>query len=94
MSHHFWVCIFAGLPLGMARENGASHMGGMHGIIAGTRPPFTQSQWQELEHQALIFKYMMAGVPVPAELILPIRKSVAALSVLSAGSYHPSSKIL
>lgn len=80
----------AGLPLGMARENGASHMGGMHGIIAGTRPPFTQSQWQELEHQALIFKYMMAGVPVPAELILPIRKSVAALSVLSAGSYHPS----
>jgi hypothetical protein len=88
------VYIFAGLPLGMSRENGASHMGGMHGIIAGTRPPFTQSQWQELEHQALIFKYMMAGVPVPPDLIIPIRKSVAALSVaLSAGSYHPS-KIL
>eukprot|EP01018_Ginkgo_biloba_P012389 Gb_08026 [translate_table: standard] len=34
---------------------------GMHGIIAGVRPPFSPSQWQELEHQALIFEYMVAG---------------------------------
>ncbi|MCI42944.1 growth-regulating factor 4-like, partial [Trifolium medium] len=31
------------------------------------------SQWQELEHQALIFKYMVAGLPVPPDLVLPIQ---------------------
>ncbi|KAF6166054.1 hypothetical protein GIB67_012951 [Kingdonia uniflora] len=36
---------------------------------------FSLSQWQELELQALIFKYMLAGIPVPAELLLPIKKS-------------------
>eukprot|EP01018_Ginkgo_biloba_P009546 Gb_20400 [translate_table: standard] len=96
---HGWASIrvktiVKGLPLTMTRES-ATHMGGMHAIVAGSRPPFTQSQWQELEHQALIFKYMMAGVSVPSDLIIPIRKSVAALSVaLSAGSYHPNSKTM
>ncbi|XP_043716011.1 growth-regulating factor 10-like isoform X2 [Telopea speciosissima] len=37
---------------------------------------FTFLQLQELEHQALIFKYMVAGVPVPFHLVLPIWKSV------------------
>ncbi|EFJ17791.1 hypothetical protein SELMODRAFT_420739 [Selaginella moellendorffii] len=37
--------------------------------------PFTASQWLELEHQALIFKYMLARAPVPAELIIPIRRA-------------------
>ncbi|XP_078444813.1 growth-regulating factor 1-like [Wolffia australiana] len=37
--------------------------------------PFTVSQWQELENQALIFKYMAAGAAIPAELILPLRRS-------------------
>ncbi|XP_020574035.1 growth-regulating factor 4-like [Phalaenopsis equestris] len=41
----------------------------------GCRPPFTASQWEELEHQALIFKYLIAGIPVPPELLLPIRRS-------------------
>ncbi|XP_010943630.1 growth-regulating factor 4 isoform X2 [Elaeis guineensis] len=45
---------------------------------AGWRPPFTASQWQELEHQALIFKYIMAGVPVPPDLLIPIRRSFEA----------------
>ncbi|CAA7035637.1 unnamed protein product [Microthlaspi erraticum] len=40
------------------------------------RPPFTQTQWQELEHQALIYKYMVSGVPVPPELIFSIRRSL------------------
>ncbi|XP_071705536.1 growth-regulating factor 4-like [Rutidosis leptorrhynchoides] len=44
------------------------------------RPPFTAVQWQELEHQALIYKYMVAGVPVPSDLVLPIRRSLEALS--------------
>lgn len=30
----------------------------------------------ELEHQALIFKYILANVPVPSNLLLPIRKSL------------------
>ncbi|KAF2288057.1 hypothetical protein GH714_004153 [Hevea brasiliensis] len=44
------------------------------------RSPFTVSQWQELEHQALIFKYMVAGLPVPPDLVLPIQKSFESIS--------------
>lgn len=55
----------------------------------GGRPPFTASQWQELEHQALIFKYMMAGIPVPQDLLLPIRKSFESMS--SRFYHYPSS---
>ncbi|KAL1212065.1 Growth-regulating factor 5 [Cardamine amara subsp. amara] len=40
------------------------------------RPPFTPTQWQELEHQAHIYKYMVSGVPVPPELIFSIRRSL------------------
>ncbi|XP_074584536.1 growth-regulating factor 4-like [Curcuma longa] len=55
--------------------------------VVGGRPPFTAAQWQELEHQALILKYLIAGVPVPPELIVPIRRSYEAL----AGRYYQSS---
>ncbi|KAK1262605.1 Growth-regulating factor 12 [Acorus gramineus] len=48
---------------------------------------FTVLQLQELEHQALIFKYMVAGVPVPFHLVLPIWKSVAGSSY---HNHHPS----
>ncbi|XP_010933923.1 growth-regulating factor 12 [Elaeis guineensis] len=50
-----------------------------------SRPAFTFMQLQELEHQALIYKYMVAGVPVPLHLVLPIWKSVAASSY---GPHH------
>ncbi|KAK6936497.1 Glutamine-Leucine-Glutamine, QLQ [Dillenia turbinata] len=50
--------------------------------------PFTVSQWQELEHQALILKYLMAGLPVPPELVLPIQKSFESMS--SRFFYHPT----
>ncbi|XP_031262222.1 growth-regulating factor 5-like [Pistacia vera] len=40
------------------------------------RSPFTQTQWQELEHQALIFKYMVSGVPIPHELIYSVKRSL------------------
>ena len=56
------------------------------------RPPFTASQWQELEHQALIFKYLMAGIPVPPELLLPIRRSLE--SMAARFYHHPASKKL
>lgn len=33
---------------------------------------FTATQWQELERQTMIFKYMMASIPVPPQLLLPL----------------------
>ncbi|GMI78945.1 hypothetical protein HRI_001563800 [Hibiscus trionum] len=50
------------------------------GMVAIRSSPFTVSQYQELEHQALIFKYMMAGLPVPPDLVLPIQKSFDSIS--------------
>ncbi|XP_042022236.1 growth-regulating factor 2-like [Salvia splendens] len=38
--------------------------------------PFTTSQWMELEHQALIYKYITANVPIPSYLLNPIRKAL------------------
>ncbi|KAK1273533.1 Growth-regulating factor 4 [Acorus gramineus] len=69
--------------------NGATASAGA-GTAAGggMRPPFTASQWKELEHQALIFKYMMAGMAVPPDLLLPIRKSFEALS--ARFFHHPT----
>ncbi|KAJ9556358.1 hypothetical protein OSB04_010972 [Centaurea solstitialis] len=52
------------------------------------RPPFTAVQWQELEHQALIYKYLVAGVPVPSDLVMPIRRSFEALSATLF--HHPT----
>ncbi|VFQ81332.1 unnamed protein product [Cuscuta campestris] len=40
------------------------------------RLPFTANQWQELEHQALIYKYMVSGMPVPPDLLYSIRRSL------------------
>ncbi|KAL3754114.1 hypothetical protein ACJRO7_001374 [Eucalyptus globulus] len=37
---------------------------------------FSWAQWQELELQALIYRYMLAGATVPAELLQPIKKSL------------------
>ncbi|GMH18100.1 hypothetical protein Nepgr_019941 [Nepenthes gracilis] len=38
--------------------------------------PFTASQWQELEHQALIYKYMAAGMPIPPDLLFTVKRSL------------------
>ncbi|TVU12158.1 hypothetical protein EJB05_45788, partial [Eragrostis curvula] len=43
------------------------------GHTGGGRRLFTASQWQELEHQALIYKYMATGAPVPHDLVVPLR---------------------
>ncbi|XP_041018612.1 growth-regulating factor 6-like isoform X2 [Juglans microcarpa x Juglans regia] len=47
-----------------------------HGVLPGSRGPFTPSQWMELEHQALIYKYITANMPVPSNLLIPIRKAL------------------
>ncbi|KAF8379926.1 hypothetical protein HHK36_027391 [Tetracentron sinense] len=46
------------------------------GMAASLRFPFTSAQWQELERQAMIYKYMMASVPVPHELIIPMSRNL------------------
>ncbi|KAJ9535081.1 hypothetical protein OSB04_un001843 [Centaurea solstitialis] len=33
---------------------------------------FTATQWEELERQTMIFKYMMASIPVPPQLLAPL----------------------
>ncbi|KAK9292702.1 hypothetical protein L1049_020681 [Liquidambar formosana] len=52
--------------------------------------PFTHAQWKELERQAMIYKYMMASVPVPPDLLLPITRNhcdpAASHSTLGRGS--------
>ncbi|KAI4295248.1 hypothetical protein L6164_035314 [Bauhinia variegata] len=68
----------------MNTNNASGGGGGAAGrdttVMMGIRSPFTVSQWQELEHQALIYKYMMAGLPVPPDLVLPIQKSFEPIS--------------
>lgn len=71
----------SGLPLSIGRVE-TMNSAGMHAILAGTRSPFTPSQWQELEQQALIFKYMMAGVAVPPDLLIPLRRNINIFSSL------------
>lgn len=64
---------------------------------------FTAAQWAELEQQALIYKYLMAGVPVPPDLLLPVRPGPhsAAFSFASPAAspfyhhhhHHPSREL-
>ncbi|GKU98781.1 hypothetical protein SLEP1_g11731 [Rubroshorea leprosula] len=64
----------------------------MHGF-SEVRGPFTPSQWIELEHQALIYKYITSNVPVPSNLLIPLKKSLYpyGLSSASVGSLPPNS---
>ncbi|KAL4339907.1 hypothetical protein GQ457_08G003330 [Hibiscus cannabinus] len=39
------------------------------------RHPFTATQWEELQIQALIFKYMVSGIPIPPDLIFTVERS-------------------
>lgn len=63
---------------------GGGGVGGLNAqtIMYGMRGPFTPSQWMELEHQALIYKYITANAPIPSNLLIPIRKALD-----SAGFY-------
>lgn len=54
-------------------------MGAELGYGGYRAPPFTDVQWKELEQQAMIYKYMVAGIPVPPDLVSPIRHSFEGL---------------
>ncbi|XP_047963075.1 growth-regulating factor 4-like isoform X2 [Salvia hispanica] len=51
---------------------------------------FSWAQWQELELQALIFRHIMGGGGVPAELLHLVRKSLVSSPL---HYYHPSSSL-
>uniref|UniRef100_A0A2P2J5J1 Growth-regulating factor n=2 Tax=Rhizophora mucronata TaxID=61149 RepID=A0A2P2J5J1_RHIMU len=51
--------------------------------------PFTAAQLQELERQTIIFKCMMASVPVPPELLLPITRSLSSAPPVQSNSNAP-----
>lgn len=53
------------------------------GMAASVGFPFTNAQWKELERQAMIYKYMVASVPVPLDLLLNLSASSSANSSLS-----------
>jgi len=59
----------------------------------GGRYPFTASQWQELEHQALVYKYMISGMPIPPDLLFTIKRSLDSSTklILNHQPPHPSS---
>lgn len=69
--------------------------GGSNSSSNNNKYPFTASQWQELENQALIFKYMACGYPIPSDLILHIRRSVLMDSTTAASLFplQPSSNL-
>lgn len=65
--------------------------GNMHGVIAaGVKGPFTPSQWMELEHQALIYKYITANVPIPPYLLNPIRKALESAGFTTFAGLRPN----
>jgi len=57
---------------------------------ARNRSPFTPTQWQELEQQALVFKYMVTGTPIPPDLIYSIKRSLDSSISSRLFPHHPS----
>ncbi|CAK8560433.1 unnamed protein product [Lathyrus sativus] len=60
----------------------------MSSASSRNRSPFTPNQWQELEQQALVFKYMVTGTPIPPDLIFSIKRSLDS-SISSRIFPHP-----
>lgn len=97
ISASFIVCVFFNIWVllifcSTGCNYGGLNGGSMHGgAFIGVRAPFTPSQWMELEHQALIYKYITANVPVPSNLLIPIRKALesAGFSTFSGGFLRP-----
>ncbi|KAF0889968.1 hypothetical protein E2562_034424 [Oryza meyeriana var. granulata] len=75
--------------------DGSSDVTSMQGVLARVKGPFTPTQWMELEHQALIYKHILANAPVPSGLLLPIRRSLhpPVFSHFSSGGILGSSSL-
>ncbi|KAG6431658.1 hypothetical protein SASPL_109740 [Salvia splendens] len=68
---HLWVSVYVSADAHRAAAAAAAAV-----VIIYAQFPFTASQWQELEHQALVFKYMVSGMPIPPDLLFTIRTSL------------------
>jgi hypothetical protein len=44
-------------------------------LLSKNKMLFTPTQWMELEHQALIYKYLNAKAPIPSSLLISISNS-------------------
>ncbi|KAM2993682.1 hypothetical protein FF2_045752 [Malus domestica] len=64
-------------------------MNGNPSSAARNRYPFTATQWQELEHQALIFKYMASGVPIPNDLVYSFKRRLDSSISSRLFPHHP-----
>lgn len=76
-------------------ENGGNIRNNNNNNNGGGRYPFTANQWQELEHQALVYKYMISGMPIPPDLLFTIRRSLDSSTtklLLHHQPTHPTSK--
>ncbi|KAI9097515.1 hypothetical protein K1719_025286 [Acacia pycnantha] len=60
-------------PLHVSASTAFKSSGGLMAASLGF--PFTKAQWKELERQAMIYKYMMASIPVPPYLLIPVPSS-------------------
>ncbi|VAI48375.1 unnamed protein product [Triticum turgidum subsp. durum] len=72
-------------PFSAGGNGGMGEEARMDGRWMARPVPFTAAQYEELEHQALIYKYLVAGVSVPPDLVLPIRRGIESLA---ARFYH------
>ncbi|KAM0895766.1 hypothetical protein ACQ4PT_023623 [Festuca glaucescens] len=68
-----------------AGGNGVAEDAGMYARWMSRPLPFTSAQHEELQQQTFIYKHLVARVPVPPELVLPIRRG---LESLAARFYH------
>ncbi|KAM3310985.1 hypothetical protein ACQJBY_031572 [Aegilops geniculata] len=71
--------LYYGTPASCSGLSSVSLSASIQSAMARVRGPFTPSQWMELEHQALIYKYLAANIAVPHNLLVPIRRSVTSL---------------
>lgn len=60
-------CFFSGMYTGGFLEN-------KHGVLSRVSGPFTPSQWLELECQTLIYKYIVANVAIPPNLLISVSR--------------------
>ncbi|PAN07770.1 hypothetical protein PAHAL_1G361300 [Panicum hallii] len=82
-------CRATPLSVSPASDGGLAEDAQVGARWGAARPvPFTPAQYEELEQQALIYKYLVAGVPVPPDLVLPIRRGLDSLATRFYG--HPT----
>ncbi|CAH9076924.1 unnamed protein product [Cuscuta epithymum] len=82
--YYYHPAAFSGINSGYG-SGGMSGGGNMHRVLSAVKSPFTPSQWMELEHQALIYKYITANIPIPPHLLFPIRKAFESVAFSTFG---------